>query len=167
MTNKDIENLLQQYFSKGLLVDTNILLLFFVGSVSRERINRFRRTEQFSSLDYDLLVDLFRRFKVIATTPNILTEISNLINQLDEPDRSECYKVFASGIAFLEETYLPSRDVASSYWPFSKYGLTDCGIAELAQNKYLVLTDDLRVTRYFNDRGIDTVNFNNLRYHQL
>lgn len=159
-----IDSLLRQYFSKGILVDTNILLLLFVGELSRERIAKFGRTEQFTPQDYDLLVDLLRRFKVIATTPNILTEVNSLINQLGEPDRSKCYKIFANGTASLEETYLPSKQIASSDWPFLKYGLTDCGIAELTQNKYLVLTDDLSVTRYLNNKGIDTINFNNLRF---
>ncbi len=159
-----IESLLRKYFSKGILVDTNILLLFFIGTLNRKRIAKFSRTEQFTALDYDLLIDLLQSFNVIATTPNILTEVNSLINQLGEPERSKCYKTLADGMAVLQETYVPSQEIASSDWPFLKYGLTDCGIAELTQSRYLVLTDDLKLTRYLNDKGIDTVNFNNLRF---
>ncbi|PZO17256.1 MAG: hypothetical protein DCF25_11410 [Leptolyngbya foveolarum] len=154
-----IESLLRRYFSKGILVDTNILLLLFVGELGRERITKFGRTEQFTPNDYDILIDLLQRFTVIATTPNILTEVNSLLNKLGEPAR----EVFAKGLVLLEETYIPSREIASLDWSFLKYGLTDCGIAEAAQNKYLVLTDDLKVAVYFNQRGIDTINFNNLR----
>lgn len=156
----DIESLLRKYFLKGILVDTNILLLLFVGELSRERITAFGRTDQFTPKDYDILVDLLGRFKSIVTTPNILTEVNSLLNKLGEPAR----KVFAERLVQLEEIYLPSREIASLDWPFIKYGLTDCGIAGVAQNKYLVLTDDLKVTSYFNQNGIDTVNFNNLRF---
>jgi hypothetical protein len=160
MTDEYIESLLRRYFSTGVLVDTNILLLLFVGMLSKEKIAKFERTDQFTPMDYDLLVELLQSFRVVATTPNILTEVNSLLNKLGEPAR----KVFANGVPYLAETYLPSRQIASLDWPFLKYGLTDCGIAEAAQGKYLVLTDDLRAASYFNQRGIDTVNFNNLRY---
>lgn len=155
-----IEVLLRKYFSKGILVDTNILLLLFVGELSRERISTFGRTEQFTPSDYDLLVNLLERFDVIATTPNILTEVNSLLNKLGEPAR----RVLASGLTVLQETYLPSKEIASLDWPFLKYGLTDCGIVETAKNKYLVLTDDLKLKSYLSQKGIDAINFNNLRY---
>ncbi len=33
----------------------------------------------------------------------------------------------------------------------------------LAKNKYLVLTDDLKLGNYLQKVGIDTINFNNIR----
>lgn len=152
-------SLLQKYFQKGILVDTNILLLLFVGELGRERISNFGRTDQFTPQDYDLLVELLKRFEVIATTPNILTEVNSLLNKLGEPAR----KVFSKGLVRLEETYIPSREIASLNWPFLRYGLTDCGIADIAQSRYLVLTDDLKLASYLHQKGIDTINFNNLR----
>lgn len=159
----DVQELLCQYATKGILVDTNIMLLFFVGTLNRERIAKFKRTQQFTPRDYDLLISTLLGFQTIVTTPNIVTEVSSLINQLGEPERSGCYRIFAERVASLEEVFLPSRDIASLEWPFVKYGLTDYGIAKISQNKYLVLTDDLRFTYYLNSQGIDTVNFNNLR----
>lgn len=45
---KDVINsLIRRYHQKGILIDTNILLLYFVGTVNRERITRFNRTQQF------------------------------------------------------------------------------------------------------------------------
>lgn len=159
------ESLLRKYFSKGILVDTNILLLLFVGELNRKRIAKFKRTEQFTPQDYDLLIDLLQSFILIATTPTILTEVNSLLNQLGEPERSDCYKIFADGVAaLLQETYVPSQKISSSDWSFLKYGLTDCSIAELTQNKYLVLTDDFKLVYYLNSRGVDAVNFNNLRF---
>lgn len=86
-----------------------------------------------------------------------------MINQLGEPERSECYVVFADEISLFQENYIPSRNVASTHWSFQKYGLTDSGIASVSPGQYLVLTDDFSLTRYLNSLGIDTLNFNNLR----
>ena len=159
----EIQRLIQAYSTKGILIDTNILLLYFVGALSRERIVRFRRTEQFSANDYALLVRLLINFNTVVTTPNVLTEVNSLLNQLGEPDRSACYRIFARKIALLQEHYIPSQEVASLDWAFMQYGLTDCGIASLAQSKYLVLTDDLKAANYLYGRGVATINFNHLR----
>ncbi|MEM8504348.1 MAG: PIN domain-containing protein [Cyanobacteria bacterium P01_D01_bin.1] len=155
--------IIRRYSSKGVLIDTNILLLYFIGAFNRERIERFKRTKQFTARDYDLLIGFINQFRVVATTPNILTEVNSLINQLGEPDRSNCYLLFASEVEFFQETYLRSQEVVSTDWSFQRYGLTDCGTAKLASNRYLVLTDDLKLTRYLNSLGVDTLNFNNLK----
>ena len=47
--------LLKKYQSKGILVDTNILLLWFVGRVNQKRISRFNRTQKFLPEHYQLL----------------------------------------------------------------------------------------------------------------
>jgi len=48
---------------------------------------------------------------------------------------------------------------------FSKFGLTDCGIVNVAKDNYLVLTDDLKLASYLQNIGIDTLNFNNIRVY--
>jgi rRNA-processing protein FCF1 len=159
---EDIEELFTRYRSKGILIDTNILLLWLVGSTNKARITQFNRTQGFVPEDYELLVDIFQTFSKIFTTPNILTEVSNLINQLGEPERSKCFSIFARDIVQLDEIYTDSHTIAATD-KFSKFGLTDCGIANLAQGKYLVLTEDFKLANYLQKIGIDTINFNNIR----
>ncbi len=160
--SETFRELFRRYKTKGVLVDTNILLLWFVGAVNRERISRFNRTEKFIPEDYDLLLEILSSFDKIVTTPNILTEVNSLANQQGEPDRSKCLAIFAKGVARLDESYIESRNAAGME-NFAKFGLTDCGIVELARERYLVLTDDLKLANYMQKIGIDTVNFNNLR----
>ncbi|MEG4004789.1 PIN domain-containing protein [Microcoleus sp. Pol11C1] len=157
-----VRSLFQKYKQKGILIDTNILLLWFVGTVNRERISKFNRTEKFVPEDYDTLLQILSDFNKIVTTPNILTEVNSLANQLGEPERSQCLSVFAEGVARLNESYLESTEVVRTD-NFTKFGLTDCGIATLAKNKYLVLTDDFKLTNYLENIGIDTINFNHIR----
>jgi hypothetical protein len=59
----DISSLFAHYRQKGILIDTNILLLYFVGTVNRERISRFNRTQQFIPEDYDLLLQILNYFQ--------------------------------------------------------------------------------------------------------
>lgn len=160
--NEDDASLFRQYRHQGLLVDTNILLLWFVGSVNRARISKFNRTEKFIPEDYDLLLQVLEYFTKIVTTPNILTEVNSLINQLGEPERSQCFSIFAEGITRLEESYLESSSVGATQ-EFTRFGLTDCGIAILAKERYLVLTDDLKLSIQLQIQGIDAINFNHLR----
>lgn len=154
--------LFQTYKQKGILIDTNILLLWFVGTVNRRRISQFNRTEKFLPEDYDLLVSILSYFSKIVTTPNILTEVNSLVNQIGEPERSQCYSVFAQSMNVLGEFYIESVD-AVKLDNFTKYGLTDSGIVILAKDKYLVLTDDFKLANYLQKIGIDTINFNNIR----
>jgi hypothetical protein len=56
----DFDSLILRYSQKGVLVDTNILLLYFVGKVNRERVARFKRTEQFLPEDFDILLRLLK-----------------------------------------------------------------------------------------------------------
>lgn len=160
-----ISSLFQNYKRKGALIDTNILLLWFVGSVNRARISQFNRTEKFLPEDYDLLKRILSYFSKIVTTPNILTEVNSLINQLGEPERSQCFVLFSEYTAQLHEFYIESND-AARLDNFPKYGLTDCGIIILARNQYLVLTDDLKLASYLQKGGIDTINFNNIRTYE-
>ncbi|SRR5579883_726980 len=158
----NISLLFARYRNQGILIDTNILLLYFVGNVNRERISRFKRTEQFVLEDYNLLLKIFNYFQKVVTTPNILTEVNSLANQLGEPERSRCFSLFAQSISTFHEFYIESNFIITSD-QFVRFGLTDCGISSLVKDKYLVLTDDLKLAVHLQREGIDTVNFNNLR----
>ena len=155
-------NQFQRYRQAGIMVDTNILLLFFIGAFDQNLIPRFKRTRQFSVEDYATLISILDLFDRIATTPHILTEVSNLSGQLGEPARSEYFKKFSSDITLLEEENVASRDVAQMQ-EFVKFGLTDTGIIHLTKGKYLVLTDDFRLSQYLQSAGVDVVNFNHIR----
>jgi len=156
------EELLHRYQSRGLLIDTNLLLVYFVGSYDPYRIPKFKRTIAFTVEDFYTLLTVFKFFTKVITTPNILTEVSNLSNQLPEDIKPLYYSEFAKHTVSLEENYIASINI-SSLEHFKKFGLTDSGIIDLVKDKYLVLTDDLPLTSYLQNVGIDTINFNHIR----
>ena len=150
------------YRSKGLLIDSNVLILFFVGLHDPTRIENFNRTAQFTVQDFELLVDFIRQFKEVVTTPSILTEVSNLLGQVPDKLRYAFFEHFADGLKNLDEHYTPSRELGNEK-AFPKFGLTDTAILQAASGKYLVLTDDLRLAQYLEGLNIDVINFNHLR----
>lgn len=75
---------LESYWSairrNGLLVDTNLLVLFTVGLVNRNRIKTHKRTSKYNEDDYDLLVRALGKIQPLYTVPHVLAEVSNLID---------------------------------------------------------------------------------------
>jgi rRNA-processing protein FCF1 len=146
----------------GLLIDSNLLLLLFVGLYDRARIEKFKRTSQFTVEDFELLLAFIQRFKLLVTTPSILTEVSNLLGQLPGNLKVSFYEHFAEAIKVLYEHYTPSRELGNDK-AFPTFGLTDTAILQAASEKYLVLTDDFRLSQYLEHKHVAVVNFNHLR----
>jgi rRNA-processing protein FCF1 len=160
--NDEIQRLVVRYARKGILIDTNILLLYFLGSFDQDLIPSFKRTVQFTVEDYNTLLLLLQMFDRLVTTPNILTEVSNLSNQLGEPARTSYFHTFAKQLTLMEELYVASREVAAES-EFIKMGLTDGSIHKLNKEEYLVLTDDFRLSQSLQHKKIDVINFNHIR----
>ena len=158
-----ISALIQRYSSRGVLVDTNILLLLFVGSFDRELIPRFKRTSQFASTDYDVLRRLLSRFKTVVTCPNVLSEVNSLSGQLGEPARTGYFEEFARKIDTLDEEYV-ANSTAAQVAAFPRLGLTDSAIVCLAKGKYLVLTDDFKLFGFLEQNRVDAINFTHVRF---
>lgn len=150
------------YRNKGLLIDSNLLLLFFVGLHDRTWIRRFRRTAKFSIEDFDTLVGLIEGSKDIVTTPSILTEVSNLLGQLPKNLKISFFRRFSYGLKNLHEHYAASSELAEEKC-FPKFGLTDAAILQAARGKIVVLTDDLPLVQFLQHENIEVVNFNHLR----
>lgn len=155
-------NLLYQYRSKGLLVDTNLLLVYFIGSVDPLRIPKFKRTSTFAVEDFHTLERVFDFFSVVATTPNILTEVNSFINQLPEELKPAFYAKACDLISTLKEHCMASNEICLLN-PFQRFGLTDSAIISLAEKRYLVLTDDFKLANYLQVVGTDVINFNHIR----
>lgn len=158
----DLNELISRYKNSGLLIDTNIFLLYVVGMYDPDRISRFKRTMTFTLDDFGFLSGFLKQFTKLVTTPNILTEVSNLSGQLPEALKTEGFNQFSKLISSFEENFGASAKV-SSLTHFCRLGLTDSGIIDLVRDKYLVLTDDFKLADYLEKEGIDVINFNHLR----
>jgi len=146
---------------KRLLVDTNLLLLLFIGTFDPSRISRFKRTQQFSIQDFDLLVNFLKPFEVI-TTPHILTEISNLGGQLSQDFLSAFFAVYAKLVQRLQEITRDSSEIVQSEL-FIPFGLTDAAIGMICSDSIAVLTDDKRLASRLAAKGAQVLPFDVLR----
>lgn len=161
--NQLLPDLISKYSQKGLLIDTNILLLFFVGTIGKNNIPTFKRTNSFVAEDYELLLGLIDRFDKLITTPYILTEVNSMANQLPEYLKGKFYEIFSKSLANnLFEIYTPSVDISKNKM-FYKFGLTDTSIESICKNKFLVLTNDFKLSNFFTSQNIDNINFNHIR----
>ncbi len=149
------------YRASGVMLDTNLLLLYFIGLFDEKRITTFKRTKKFLLEDFRKVAAIVAFFERIITTPHVLAEVSNLAGQLPEPVDRNFVEFMKGGLLLLDEKYVISSEAMTT---FSKLGLTDAGIIHLLESKqYFVFTDDFPLANYFATKGVDALNFEHLR----
>ena len=158
------EDLISRYADKGLVVDTNLLVLLIIGSFDRSLITRFKRTQKYTVDDFDILVALLDCFPTRSPilTPQIWIETNSLVGQLAEPFRTQCLDTtFRQLVNISSERYLASKELAANQI-FTRFGLTDAGIEQLAVEN-LVVSDDFPLVSYLEKLDRAVINFNHLR----
>jgi hypothetical protein len=107
MSEREILRLLEKHQANGVIVDTNLLLVYFVGLYDPSWIARFKRTQMFTTGDFRILASLLVSFRRIVTTPGILAEVNSLSNQLPERVKLAYFGAFKSRLDVLDERHLP------------------------------------------------------------
>lgn len=159
-----MQPLLTKYRLKGILLDSNLLVLLFVGLADSRAIENFKRTKNhgFTEKEFFLLEGIVRSFSKIVTTPHILTETSNYIFQLHGKTRQSALAITAKIVQSFKERRAEAKSLVQSE-TFSNFGLTDSAILDLPPKKYLVLSVDAALVIALNKKGVDAINFNRLR----
>jgi hypothetical protein len=157
----DAKALIKKHRSKGVLVDTNLLVLLLVGLVNKHRIQDFKRTQNFTLEDFDTLLGLIDWFGNLIITPHVLSQVSDLTD-LPGKELGTIRRLFVSLVERMEESYDPSTTLVTDAL-FSRLGLTDAAIAKVCSRGPLVLTADLNLQLALQHRGADALNFNHVR----
>jgi predicted nucleic acid-binding protein len=148
--------------STGLLVDTNLLVLFAVGTVNRDRIETFKRTRQYTKTDYDLLVRVLAKFEPLYTVAHVLAEVSNLTD-LPGPERLQARSVLKKTISVLNEAEMSSTRAAEDRL-YQDLGLVDAAIGAVARAHHCaVLTDDHDLYVRLIQDNVNVFNFTHMR----
>jgi hypothetical protein len=161
------EELFARHLGKSVLLDSNLLLVLVTGTVGTHLFGTFERVRKYGVDDFELLARILSHFTVLVTTPHIITEVSNLANKLWGPYREEWYSRLAllltqkTGNASVDERWEPSKHLAGMP-EFVVFGITDCALTDLAPG-VLVLTDDYRLAGILRGKGMDVLNFLDLR----
>jgi hypothetical protein len=155
--------LIERFRGKGVLIDTNLLLVYVIGSFDKEILRReaFDRVAAYSVEDYDLLRNLTSLFHKRVTTPHVLADVSNWIGYLPRQQEIDCLKTMGTFLdAYVElqsDSVLLARE---RVFPF--LGLTDTALASVA-DEFLIVTDDARFVFHLNEMGKEALNINHLR----
>jgi rRNA-processing protein FCF1 len=148
-----------------LLLDTNVLVLFAVGTVNRQRIETFKRTSQYTRQDFDLLLRVFGK-RSLYTVPHVLAEVSNLTD-LPGVERLKVRQVLKETISLLTEVMISSAQAAQDP-AYLTLGLVDAAISTVAREyRCAVLTDDLDLYLRLQRDRIPVLNFTHLRASSL
>jgi predicted nucleic acid-binding protein len=146
----------------GLLIDTNLLVLFAVGSVNRGRIESFKRTRQYTIPDFELLLRVLGQWSSLYTVAHILAEVSNLTD-LPGPEGRQVRELLKETISLLTEAEMPSAR-ATRDPVYRNLGLVDAAIAAVAREHHCtVLTDDLDLYLMLERDEVQVVYFTYLR----
>ncbi len=147
-----------------LLLDTNLLLLLFIGGKDPSLIPKAKTLAAFTSEDYDLLEGVINKnsFNRLVTTPHIMTEVSNLLGK----ERSNIQRLGREAMAeFLSKCteHTDSSALLVSDPVFNRLGLTDVAIAIASRLPAFVLTADAALYLHISSSGLEAENFNHIR----
>jgi hypothetical protein len=146
--------------ARRVLLDTNLLLLWLVGRTDAGLLSRFKRVHAFDPPDIPLLEGLIGSAEIV-TTPHILAETSNFVDQAPQFARAALVSNYRAFARTREEVYREARAIVLRQ-DFERFGLTDSCIADLSQAEH-VITADYRLAGKIQASGGSVTNFNHAR----
>lgn len=163
---RQLISLVAKHGERGILVDTNVLLLYLFGKLLPAALGQ-KRLAKYSLEDADLILQFVGRFGQILTTQHVLAETSNLARQIVGGSARDfmarqlypwfCLETPGS----LKPCDVPSTSIDAGL--FARLGLTDAGLASLVQSNHLLLTDDFDLYIAAVSSGGDAINFTHMR----
>lgn len=158
----ELRQLIQRHAGKVAILDSNVLLLYLVAEFDLNLVgSSYKRLSTFQQPDVVLLRWLFGQFSSVATTAHVLTEVSNLSNQMPDWVKARWFPWFGQGLAEFAEIALASREIGRLE-SFHRFGLTDAGLAHLS-DKYVIVTNEWPLTGFLESRRLPVINFTHLR----
>ena len=80
---------------KGIVIDTNLLLLLLAGLYDQTQLNKANVGRKYSNDDFQTLINVEDYYhKHITLTPNVLTELLNLSEKLNEEKNLPYFPLF-------------------------------------------------------------------------
>jgi rRNA-processing protein FCF1 len=145
-----------------VLLDTNILLLWLVGHVDVFLLLAWKRVDIFDVEDFERLKKLLFRFSAILTTPHVLAEVSNFIDQAPQHRRLALIESLRKFADENREHYEQARNLVQRT-EFKLLGLTDTALVDLSADA-VVVTMDFHLYNRIVSLGREAINFNHRRY---
>ncbi|MCK5833180.1 hypothetical protein KAH81_05855 [bacterium] len=156
------ENIVAKCTRKGILLNTELLLLLCVGIYKRQLVESSKITNKYSVNDFNIVANIAAKFSPLYVSPQVLAEFSNYSDRLGSKVMREFYSSIEKILKGQFEVHIP-KDVMidENYLPV--LGFTDVSMMKICEEKGCVLfTADLQLESIYSKR-IDVVNFNHIR----
>jgi rRNA-processing protein FCF1 len=149
----------------NLILDTNLLILFMLGSYSPNDIPSNNYTSSYDKSDFDLLKRILEIQSSICITPQILAELSNQSFKIFYGNKKNKFlEILVNKLTKINEKYIELSELLKETELFYKFGFTDLSIFELAKKgNFVVLTDDHKLHNILEFNKLHSLNFTKLR----
>jgi hypothetical protein len=106
-------------------LDTTLMILLYVGTYSRAKIEEHKRLGSYASKDFDELLAVVAEYDVLLSTSASLSQVSDLLNfSHKRPHNRKLASVFCALVALIEEKFIATVE-ACNRDEFASFGLAD------------------------------------------
>jgi len=158
----DATYLIEKHRGRGAFLDANLLVLLLVGRINPQRIESFKRTQNFTKREFVVLEILVEAFgKPLVATPHVLSQVSDLTD-LPGIEGKDVRQLLKATIEVIDEKYTEARKLVD-HPAFERFGLGDASVAAACEHNLVVVTADVRLHLALEVLGHDSINFNHVR----
>lgn len=175
-TLEDIQKFVAKFQPQGIIVDTNILILFLIGNYSPDFIKDYElvnnSNKKYSVSDFELLKRIFSYFKKLIITPQIIAEISNLSITKPKGLYAEKRMLYLQAVVKVLSVAEEHYQACECLWGMElevirEYGFTDMTMFELSKKtKIPILTDEFPLYNYSYGK-IPIIKFEHIKNYHL
>jgi hypothetical protein len=143
------------------LLDTNLLLLWLVSLTDASLLASYKRVNQFTADDLTLLAQLLSGFSDLLTTPHVLAEVSNFVDQAPQYRRDDLKNALRRFIERHREAYEAATRLLARA-EFDALGIADTALLSLSMHATVITVDHELWSRILANGG-SCINFNHAR----
>lgn len=136
-----------------IVIDSEPLILYIVGMININYINRSKRTSIYSKLDFELLQAHIGNASQLLVPPNVWTETDNHLNDIVGHYNHVYYELLRNFITSSTEKYVRTNEITNDS-TFSLLGITDTVLLRLAKKTGTLITGDSQLSNYATSIGI-------------
>jgi hypothetical protein len=141
-----------------VIIDTNIFILFLAGQINENKIRNYTRNSLYTKEDYYFLLNILSNYDRIITSPNILTEVDNILNRITGEDKYKYLILVKTIYKQTIEKYIKTETISQN-WYFDALGITDSAILMMAKESELLISGDSSLCDYAKSLNIKTFDF--------
>jgi len=148
--------------AKGILLDTELLLLLCVGIYKPQLVEKSKITNKYSLDDFNMVANIAAQYSPLYVSPHVLAEFSNHSDKLGSKIMREFYSSIKIILKKQFEVFIP-KDVIIDEDYMPALGFADVSMMRICEEKRCVLfTSDWQLCGICESKALDVVNFNHI-----